>query len=188
MTLSNVTGRASAMMRKIPVTLLGIALLFGCTVRPKALGPDHLRQGHPPQILDYHAEQTISPGASWKLYLKLQDVDCDMTYLIAQVWQAGVGAYPASFTPVGTVGCHEVSGYVSLRTPPDRDLIGDRLEATLLVRDKNGNNSGSIKLLIHFDMVPAAELPEQWQAAATRSFGTIRIDVVSSSKFTRQGG
>ena len=187
-TLSDLTSRASTMMRMIPVILVGIALLVGCTVRPKALGPDHLSKGHPPQILDYYAAQTIRPGATWRVYLRLLDLDCDMSYLIVHVWQAGVGAYPASFTPVGTVGCHEVSGYVFLRTPPDRDLIGDRFEAKFLVRDKNGNNSRSIELPLHFDVVPPAKPPEQWQTAATRSFGAIRIDVVSSSKFTRQGG
>ena len=38
---SFMTGRASTMTRMIPVILVGIALLVGCAVRPKALGPDH---------------------------------------------------------------------------------------------------------------------------------------------------
>lgn len=166
------------MIRKILLVLMAASLLVGCGFTWKDEGVPPRKGGQHPEILSFHADRVIRPGETWKVYLKLRDVDCDMTYVVTDLWQIGAGSYPVSFTPIRDVGCPEVVGYVFLTTPPDRALLWSQYEAKILVRDRQGNHSNSIHLPLNFDWVSAKRVPPQWQGATVISIGAIPVDIV----------
>lgn len=168
------------MIRKILIGLLTVYLLVGCGFTWKEGGPRVGEKGQPPRILDFHAEEVIRPGKTWKVYLKLRDVDCDMTYVVTQVWQSGAGSHPASFTPIRETACPELVGYIFLRTPSDRSLVWNQYDANVFVRDRQGHHSNAIKLPLNFDWVSSKELPDQWQASPVVSIGAISIDLLNT--------
>ena len=111
------------MVRRIFLPLLAIAVLLGCGNHKKQY--EHrkaMREGFPPEILAYHADGVIRPGATWRIYLRLKDLDCDMTYIVADLWQSGVGVHPPSYTPIKATGCGEVKGFLwkSSPQPPEQ--------------------------------------------------------------------
>ncbi|MBW1981898.1 MAG: hypothetical protein JRJ12_11835 [Deltaproteobacteria bacterium] len=167
------------MRTKIVLPLLFATVLLGCLPlrRPgeTVLNP----KGVPPQILGYYAEKEIRPGRIWKVFLKIWDADCDMSYIITDIWQPGVGPYPVSFTPVAVAGCDIVVGYLSLPTPMDANLVGDRLEVKIAVRDEQGNHSESLKLPLLFAWNAKEELPAEWHKAAAHSLGRINVALKS---------
>ena len=168
------------MTRKILLGLLSVYLLVGCGFTWKEGGPPVGKRGQPPRILDFHAEKVIRPGETWRVYLKLRDADCDMTYIVTQLWQAGAGSYPVSFTPIRDTACPELMGYIFLRTPPDRSLVWNQYDANVFVRDRQGNQSNSIKLPLNFDWESSRKLPVQWQAGPVVSVGAISIDLLNT--------
>jgi hypothetical protein len=167
------------MTKKIFLMILVSLLLVSCGLRWEGQGPGPRDEGSPPQILASYAEQVVRPGATWKIYLRVRDVDCDMTYVITDLWQSGGGSYPVSFTPIRGLPCPELAGYVFLKTPADGDLVWEQFQAKLFVRDRRGNRSNSIQLPLSFDQVSADKLPEQWRAATVVSIGAINVDLTT---------
>jgi hypothetical protein len=173
-------------MRKFFLLLLVTAVFLGCEPFPKPRGLAGREAGHAPEIFGYHAEHTIRPGETWKIYLKMRDHGCDITYVIADLWQSGVGAYTVSYTPVKEAGCRDIEGYLFLKTPADPALIWDQFELKLYVRDSQGNRSKSIHLPLSFGWVAPGTTLTSWEQAATHPLGAIRVDLRSSQQF--QGG
>ena len=114
--------------------------------------------------------------------MKLRDVDCDMSYVVTQLWQSGVGAYPVSFTPIRQNACPEIVGYIFLRTHANRSVIQNQYDAKIFVRDRQGNHSKSINLPLNFDLVASKELPDEWQGAPVVSIGAIMIDLANTQR------
>jgi len=170
------------MIRNIVVVLMAAFLSFGCGLRWKDEGPPPRKESRPPEIISFQAERTVRPGETWRIYLKLQDVDCDMAYVITQLWQSGVASYPVSFTPIRQHGCPELVGYIFLRTPPDRALVWNQYEAKIFVRDRQGNHSNSIDLPLNFDLTASKELPDEWQSAPVVSIGAIMVDLANAQR------
>jgi len=170
------------MIRKMSVALIAASLLFGCGLSWKDEGPPPRQEGRSPEIITFQAEETIRPGESWRVYLKLRDVDCDMAYIVTHIWQSGVGAYPVSFTPIRQHGCPELVGYIFLRTPPDRGLVWNQYDAKILVRDRQGNHSKSIDLPLNFDFIASKKLVEEWQGEPAVSIGAIMIDLANAQR------
>ena len=170
------------MSRKIPVVLLAVSLLFGCGLVWKDEGPLPRQKGNAPEIVSFQAEEVIRPGETWRVYLKLRDVDCDMDYVVTHIWQPGVSAYPVSFTPIRQHVCPDIVGYIFLRTPADRSLIWNQYEAKIVVRDRRGNYSKSINLPLNFDLIDAKKLPEEWQGQPAVSLGAIMIDLEDTQR------
>lgn len=167
-------------MRTILVVLLASFLSFGCGLSWKDEGPPPRKESRPPEIISFQAEQIIRPGETWRVYLKLRDVDCDMAFVITQLWQSGAASYPVSFTPISQYGCPELVGYIFLRTPPDRALVWNQYEAKVFVRDRQGNHSNSIDLPLNFDWIPSQKQVEQWENATVVSIGAINVDLVNT--------
>lgn len=167
------------MRKRILLSLVGTLLVLGCGLRWKGEGPSIGHGGESPEIVNFYANRVIRPGETWKVYLTLRDLDCDMTYVITDIWRSGGGSYPVSFTPIHTEGCPETRGYVYLRTPADRSLIWDQFEAKITIRDRQGNRSVPIHVPLDFDLVPPSQLPEQWQTDVV-SIGAITIEILSS--------
>ncbi|UCG13669.1 MAG: hypothetical protein JSU72_04120 [Deltaproteobacteria bacterium] len=174
------------MARRICLIVL-VVVLLGCGAYTKPARHLPRDTGQKPEILGFYAAQVIRPGETWKVYLALRDLDCDMTYIVADLWQAGVGSQAISFTPVAKPGCPEVTGYLFLNTPPDQSLIQDYFELKLFVRDRRENRSRSIKLPLSFDWVAAHKTPKYWQAASVQQFGSIQADLISSERSSLGG-
>lgn len=165
------------MIRKMALALITVYLLLGCGLSWKDEGPPPRKEGRSPEIISYQAEEVIRPGETWRVYLKVRDVDCDMAYVVTHLWQTGVGAYPVSFTPIRENACPELAGYVYLRTPVDRALVQNQYEAKIFVRDRQGNHSKSIDLILNFDFVASKKVPDEWQGESVVSIGAIMIDL-----------
>jgi hypothetical protein len=181
-TLLRALNEAGVMFKKALLILLASFVLVSCGLLWEGQGPGPKDEGSPPQILASYAEQVVRPGATWKVYLRVRDVDCDMTYVITDLWQAGGGSYPVSFTPIRGLPCPELAGYVFLRTPADGDLVWEQFQAKLFVRDRRGNRSNSIRLPLSFDQVSAGKLPEQWRVATVVSIGAINVDLATRQR------
>jgi hypothetical protein len=175
------------MLKRLFPLLLATVLLFGCGLSWKSERPLQTKEGSAPEILAFHAEQVIRPGETWRIYLKIQDIDCDMTYIIANLWQSRLGSYPVSFTPIRETGCSAITGYVFLETPADRALILDQFDVTVLVRDRDGNRSKPINLPLNFDWVSPKKPPDQWQVASVVSLGAIKINLLNSQRYDSGG-
>jgi hypothetical protein len=111
-----------------------------------------------------------------------------MTYVVADIWQSGVGLHVPSYSPIKKTGCGEVKGYLVLSTPPDSGLVQDQLELKIFVRDRRGNRSQPIKLVLNFDYASSEKPPEQWKQAASNRLGAIQIDLVSSQSSQEGAG
>ena len=168
------------------VTLISL-LLVNCGFKWEGQKPGPIDEGSPPQILASHAEQVVRPGETWKVYLRVRDVDCDMTYVVTDLWQSGGGSYPVSFTPIRKHPCPELVGYVFLKTPSDGDLVWEQFQARLFVRDRRGNRSNSLQLPLNFDQVEAKKLPQEWRADTVASIGAVNIDLTNREKMDSEG-
>jgi len=168
------------MIRKMLTAVLTASLLFGCGLSWKDEGPPPRKEGRSPEIISFQAEHTIRPGETWRVYLKLRDADCDMAYVVTQLWQSGAASYPVSFTPIRQPGCPDLLGYIFLRTPPDRALVWNQFEAKIFVRDRQGNHSNSINLPLNFDWIPIKKQVEQWQNTTVVSIGAISVDLTNT--------
>ena len=168
------------MMKKVFLISLLSLLLVDCGFRWEGQGPGRRDEGSPPEILASYAAQVIRPGETWKVYLRIRDVDCDMTYVVTDLWQSGGGSYPVSFTPIRGLPCPELEGYVFLKTPPDGNLVLEQFQVKLFVRDRRGNRSNSLQLQLNFDQVQEKDPPEQWQRSTVVSIGAVNIDLANS--------
>ena len=175
------------MARRIILTLLATTLLAGCGFVWKTPVPSLSDAGSPPEVVSFHADRVIRPGDTWRVYLKVKDVDCDMTHVVTDLQRSGASYYPVSFTPIRGTACPELVGYVFLRTPRDRALLWETFRAKVHVRDRRGNQSKSINLPLNFDQTSSKEPPEQWQAPTVVSIGGLQIDLLDSRESDSEG-
>jgi hypothetical protein len=166
-----------------------LLLLAGCTtckgVKTSSNG------GEPPVILDSYDTAPIRPGTSWRVFLKAEDPDDDIHYIAAQLWQPGVGYYPASFNYIEGAEREGFEGYIFLKTPVDRTLLPDTFHLEVLLRDCEGNASEPVRLTLKFDLrsnYAVKPVPEKWQTAAKRKLGSIQVEIISSHRYNSGDG
>ena len=165
------------MTSRIILTFLAAILAAGCGFAWKTPRPGTTDAGTPPAVLSFYADRLIRPGETWRVYLKVEDVDCDMTYVVTDMRPSGGSPFPVSFTPISGHPCPDLVGYLFLRTPTDQSLMSDGFEIKISVRDRRGNSSKSVSLPLNFDMVSSTEPPKQWQAPEVVAIGAIQIDL-----------
>ncbi|MGE5310770.1 MAG: hypothetical protein ACM3MN_03425 [Nitrospirota bacterium] len=141
-------------------------------------------QGRAPVIIDYYAAKVIRPGDTWKVFLRAEDPDGDMNDITAVLWQAGVGTYPTEVTRLKGDDRREFSGYLSLLTPNDSNLMSDRMELTILVRDSRGNRSQPIKLPLRFNLGASQEVPKVRVQADKHRLGAIMINIETAHRYS----
>ena len=179
------------MLKKVSIVIPLILLLAGCTTCRGVAQKTGEGTGEPPVILDSYAAEYIRPGATWRVYLKAKDADGDIHYIAAQLWQAGVGYYPTSFTFSKGDDREGFAGYLILTTPADRRLLPDIFKLEVLLRDCEGNKSESLYIPLNFDLktnFKTQPVPEKWQAAAQRQLGIIHVDIISSEAYNSNDG
>ena len=175
------------MTSKALITAMASLVLLGCSayVQPGEQAPKE--PGSRPVITDYYAPQVIRPGETWKIFLEVQDRGGDLKQIVANLWQAGVGYYSVNLTPIQEGDRSGFVGYLLLKTPPDFNLVQDRLKLQIVIRDRRGNKSEPLYLPLSFAYNPSREVPEKWQTADAHLLGALFFDVQSSERFNSDG-
>ena len=177
------------MLKNAVLVILLLFLVAGCTI---CKGVKTGENGdEPPIILDSYAAESVRPGATWRVFLKVQDADGDIHSIITQLVQPGIGYYPPDFTYIKEADREGFAGYLILRTPQDYDLLQEYVEATLTIQDCEGNKSEPVNFTLRFDNKSAfgpQEVPEKWQMAAKRQLGTIMVEIRSILQDTQGEG
>jgi len=168
------------MLKKNVLVILLLFLVAGCTI---CKGVKTGEGGdEPPIILASYGAESVRPGATWRVFLEVQDADGDIHSIITQVVQPGIGYYPPDFTYIKEADRESFAGYLILRTPPDFDLLQEYVEATLTILDCEGNKSEPVNFTLRFDNKSGfgpQEVAEKWQMAAKRKLGTIMVEIRS---------
>jgi len=172
-------------LKKVSIIIPLVLLLAGCATCKDVA---NISTDEPPVILDSYAPESIRPGTNWRVYLRAQDADGDMKYIVAELRQAGVGYYANNFTFIKGADREGFAGYLLLRTPPDTTLIGDEFELMVLVRDCQGNKAEPIYLPLTFDYAAPQRIPEGWETLTNRRLGFIQIEIESSHRYNTGDG
>ena len=176
------------MLKKNLLVILLLSVLAGCTI---CKGVKSGEGGdEPPIVLDSYAAESVRPGATWRVFLEVQDADGDIHSIITQLVQPGIGYYPPDFTYIKEADREGFAGYLILRTPRDFDLLQEYVEATLTVQDCEGNKSEPVNFTLRFDNKSGfgpQEVPEKWQMAANNKLGTIMVEIRSVLQDNQDG-
>ncbi len=179
------------MFRKVFFAILLTALMGGCQKPPKFEQQHPGAKGHPPVILGYYSPKAIRPGETLKIYLRGQDVDGDMKYIVAVVHQEGDGNYPTSEIWLKGEDRAQFGGYVFMNTPPlEMTLLSSigNLNVSIFIRDWAGNKSETVKLPLTFDESATPEkVPANWQEAANHELGYINSSILSVDQLGPSG-
>jgi len=171
------------MFKKVFFAILLTVLLGGCQKPPNFEQQHPGAKGHPPELLGYYAVKEVHPGETWNIYLKANDVDGDMKYIVAVLSVEGMGGSPTSEIWLKGEDRTEFDGYIFLNTPPGEILVAGmaKLSASIFIRDWAGNKSQTISLPLSFE--PGAkpdEVPPQWQQAAKHELGYINNSLLGT--------
>ena len=114
----------------------------GICVEPRFPGGFATSRKTDPAITESFASGEVSPGQTWKVYLKVSDPQGEIANIYATVEQPGVGTYPLSIIKVKEGNRKELSGYIYLSTSnPVASLDSVNLTLTVQVQDSSGNLS-----------------------------------------------
>jgi hypothetical protein len=177
------------MWKENVLIILVLLLVAGCTTCKWVKTGEGGDQ--PPTILDSYAVESVRPGATWRVFLEVQDADGDIHSIITQLVQPGVGVYPPDFTYVKEADREGFSGFLILRTPRDNWLLQEHVNATLSIQDCEGNKSEPVNFTLRFDLKSGfgpQEVPEKWQMAANHKLGTIMVNIRSVIEDNKEGG
>jgi hypothetical protein len=142
------------------------------------------QQGQPPELIDYYAAAVIRPGTTWKIYLEAEDKNGDMVDITTMLFQKGFGYYATDYTRLTGKERKEFAGYIALRTPPEVSLTQDTFTMEVLVRDRRGNSSETIKLPLTFSQEEQENIPEKWQTVVKKRLGVLVTEVQSTQQIT----
>jgi len=179
------------MVRKVFFAILLATLLGGCQKPPNFEQEHPGAKGQPPVILGYYSPEAIRPGETLKIYLRGQDVDGDMKYIVAVLHQTGDANYPTSEIWLKGEDQAQFGGYVFMNTPPlemtSLSSIGN-LNVSIFIRDWAGNKSETVKLPLTFDESATPEkIPANWQEAAKHELGYINSSILSVDQLGPSG-
>jgi hypothetical protein len=112
-----------------------------------------------PVIVQAFASSRISPGEVWQVYLNATDEDGDMKYILGEVYQAGMGAYPLSFIKIPPDQQRNLSGYIYLPTAGTQNLDFLNLSLKVTIQDRTGQYSDPLSFTLTFDPRAKQENP-----------------------------
>ncbi len=138
--------------------------------------------GHQPVIHDSYARSVVRPGTIWRIYLHAEDYEGDMKEIVTFVTQTGTAPFPTNYVKLKGEDTKEAAGYLYLPTPSDTQMMGDRIQVMLVVRDSRGNTSQPVKFSLRFDYARPEEIPEKWKGVANRRLGVITNEDISPSQ------
>ena len=175
------------MLKRALITIVLSSIVWGCGASTQHGRETQVVNPDAPVIIDYYAAEVIRPGAVWRVYLHARDRNGDMRDIIARLSQRGRSITGTSSTRIAEEHSGELAGFLSWRTPMDRNLDQNRFTLTVFVRDSRGNRSETVELPFRFTNVPPAEVPEKWQRIANRRLGFMEIRIESSLQRMKRG-
>jgi hypothetical protein len=125
--------------------LMGCAALGGIQEREKTYGPAV------PIIKASFASKQMGFLDNWKIYLKAEDPDGDMRYIVATISHPGGGGYPATFIPISKENGKELSGYIYWNTMGSSGsgwLNFLDLTVTVWIQDRAGHTSQPVSYTV----------------------------------------
>jgi hypothetical protein len=141
-----------------------LVLLFGAGCATYAgTGPQNIAGNSPPVITQSFASPRLQPGKTWKIYLNATDAEGGMRYIVATIFQPGVGEYSASFTRIPQGEQKNLSGYVYLNTMGSAGtgqfLNFSSITLTLDIQDDAGNYSKPLVFKVNFNELYTQQSP-----------------------------
>jgi hypothetical protein len=133
-----------------------------------------------PQITDAFASKAIRPGQTWEIYLRAEDADGDMKYIICMLDQAGAGVYPVSLNKIPADQQKNLSGFIYLNTGGTQEVGFLSLMLTINIQDGAGHYSDPVMLPLNLhpraeeEHVPMGRFED-------RDLGPILIDLIPHS-------
>ena len=115
-----------------------------------------------PVITAAFASKTLTPGDTWKVYLKATDPDGDMRYIYASVFQTGRGDYSPNRTRIAPENARELNGFIYLNTvvPGGYEFLNFvTVTLTVSVQDRAGHYSESVVFPLSFSGIYTQEPP-----------------------------
>ena len=147
------------MGKKIEIAfLVFLSLATGCAT----LQTTEISEKATPVIAQSFASKQISPGETWKIYLKASSPNGEMRRIYAEINQPGMNPYPISIIRIKKEDQKELSGYISLNTAnAESPMDAVNLTVTVHVQDRSGNFSQPV--VFPFPMTPRStqEAPPQ---------------------------
>lgn len=129
-----------------------------------------------PRIIDTFAAKAILPGKTWKIYLRAEDADGDMKYIICMLDQAGAGVYPVSLIKIPADQQRSLCGYIYLNTGGVKGLDFLSLMLTINIQDGAGNYSDPVLLPLNLNPRVEEEQPSMG-LFEDRELGPIMINL-----------
>mgnify|MGYP000595608077 CR=1 FL=1 len=112
-----------------------------------------------PVITRAFAATEISPGETWKIYLRATDPQGRMKAIYATVVQPGRGPLATAPIPLAEDQRRELSGFLYLHTSGHQGLAFETLTLTVQVRDRAGNFSPPVSFSLALNPRAGREEP-----------------------------
>ena len=171
--------------------LAGLLMALGMTLYSGISGAAEKAEGKvAPTITASFAASEITPGATWKIYLKASAPDGDMRYIVATVKQAGAGVSPVSFTRIREENRKELSGYVYVNTLSGSNyssLLYYGLTLTIWIQDRGGNFSNPVEVPLTFGSRVEAQAAPPAGAYKEQDLGPIMVPLRAVSAHNEMG-
>jgi hypothetical protein len=143
-----------AMKKNILTGMLVLLFGAGCATYG-SMEAQNIARNSPPVITQSFASERLQPGKTWKIYLNATDPEGGMHYIVATVFQPGVGEYPVSFTRIHRGEQKNLSGYFYLNTlgpgGSSEFLNFSYITLTLEIQDDAGNYSKPVVFTVNFN-------------------------------------
>lgn len=140
-------------------------------------------EGQPPVIINSYAASAVRPGATYKVFLHVKDINGDMDYLRFMLYVPGFGFSPTIFLGFEKKDRDEFVGYLCLKTPAEDSLIGKKFVLKAIVRDARGNGSKPIRFTGTFASEPKDDISERWRVASKNRMKGIKVNVGSLNEW-----
>ena len=169
---------------------LGFLLLLLIVLVPLGMKSDAQGKGRPPDIIFSWAQDKIRRGEDWRIYIVASDPDGDMHRIYCRIEQGGGQLYRMDISSVSRGMGGQLVGYLALRTFSSTDLGGTSLTLTLIIEDREKNESRPVRfpLTINGEVrrsPPANLIPPGIEKELDKRIAYISIDLVRRD---RMGG
>jgi hypothetical protein len=134
------------------------------------------RQPGAPVINRTFASREISPGETWKIYLRATDPEGEMKAIYATVDQPGRGPQAAGPIPIPEDQRQELSGFLFLNTFGIQGLAFLNLTLTVQIRNRTGHFSQPISFPLALNPRAVQESPPMG-AFEERNIGPIMVSL-----------
>jgi hypothetical protein len=137
--------------RKMNKNILATMFIVLCVAMGYA--PLQAAEEATPVIIQSFASKEVSPGDTWKVYLKASEPDGDMRYIVSSLYQPGWTISPVSRTRIREENGKELDGYIYLNTlvPGGYEFLNFyTFTLTVEIQDKAGHYSKPVVFPVTF--------------------------------------